>query len=131
LSILRTAGRSLSLIARFRIIMRRLGSTAPFFLTLYRAYPGAGSKTITAPIPEKASGLPYRAEFDESALEIIDEVALQYGGEHGFKLSYWTHAKNSPWDITLREKGLYAQIDDNEIKDYFKKLVANEEGAAI
>jgi uncharacterized phage-associated protein len=100
----------------------------PVFPHIYRAYPGAGSKTIKELVIDKAAGLPVSAEFDEDASEIIDTVAEKYGREHGFRLSRWTHAEGSPWDVTLKEKGLYSEIDNDLIQADFKKFV--RDGAA-
>lgn len=55
---------------------------------------------------------------------LIASVFDKYGAQSATWLSEWSHQKNSPWDKTTQKIGFIwgAQIDDEDIKEYFKQL---------
>lgn len=49
--------------------------------------------------------------FTPRQKRILDELIEIYKTETGKQMSKITHLKNSPWDLTKKQKGMYADID--------------------
>jgi uncharacterized phage-associated protein len=67
-----------------------------------------------------------RAELEPDEKAVIDQVWETYKEFEAFQLSALTHADSSPWDVTYRENGQSAFIDNNRIWDYFADLAARD-----
>lgn len=61
---------------------------------------------------------------------IMDRVVEVYGKYDGLYLSSLTHQPDSPWDITIKERGEGAIIPNDVIKDYYRKLSQLDEQGA-
>ncbi len=57
---------------------------------------------------------------DEQQLEIIDSVWSSYGDKSGGYLSALTHEKDTPWDQTRTQQGIYKTIPRDMILEYYK-----------
>jgi uncharacterized phage-associated protein len=81
----------------------------------------------------------YSHDFDEKTGELtmpntIDDFSRTakvlyivwetYKNYSGLELSEITHKPNSPWDKAIKEKGLLAEIDDEEIRLISKSAIA-------
>jgi len=64
-----------------------------------------------------------RDSFTPDTLAIIERVVEVYAKYDGLFLSALTHQHNSPWDITMKEKGENATIPNDLIKEYYKSFI--------
>jgi uncharacterized phage-associated protein len=62
-------------------------------------------------------------DFSRTA-KVLYIVWETYKNYSGFELSEITHKPNSPWDKAIKEKGLLAEIDDEEIRLISKSAIA-------
>lgn len=95
----------------------------PVYPLVYKAYSGAGSSALDAPILDKISGQPYAADFSEDELAMIEWIVDEYGKLHAFDLSRQTHVDGGPWATAIARSGTYSEIPDADLKAYFKKFV--------
>jgi len=58
---------------------------------------------------------------NEEVTDAIDKIIQRYSRFTATKLSNWSHAEGSPWELTVKEKGYSwdTPIDDNLIIKYF------------
>ena len=49
-------------------------------------------------------------EDSDVILSIVDKVLLKYGCKTGSELIEETHCQGSPWDITIKERGMRSNI---------------------
>lgn len=98
----------------------------PVFPLIYKSYTGTGSSAITEPIKDKKTDIEITESFEPAEIEVMKSVVNGYGRMHAYELSNITHAPGSPWDTTLREKGLYSPIPNDVIRSYFNALKAHD-----
>ena len=60
---------------------------------------------------------------DPDEKNIIDTVIEKYKNATAYELSGLTHNEGTPWTNTVREKGFYKIITDEDIKSYYKKFL--------
>ena len=73
---------------------------------------------------------PYRADFSEDALEIIDSVFEEYTNISVFALSAITHKPGTPWSVIYERDGLFAPIPDELIGEYYQQRIAAQQNNA-
>ena len=86
----------------------------PVVKELYHDMKHWGSRPVVEPL---ASGVP--VNFDEMALNILNQVYEIYGLLDGFELSSLTHLPESPWFITRMSKFEGAAISDDLMREYY------------
>ena len=65
-----------------------------------------------------------KIHFDDMTKTLIDAVVNTWADVDGIMLSAITHLKESPWDITISQKGhTNAVISDNLIEAYYKNEI--------
>jgi len=64
-----------------------------------------------------------RDSFPPNSLAIMERVIKVYAKYDGLYLSTLTHKHNSPWDITMREKGENAPIPNSLIEKHYKSFI--------
>lgn len=91
----------------------------PVVPEIYKAFKSQGTH-IMRPVPS------YNEDFDEKALQIMEDVYKYYGPLSGMVLSAKTHEKGSPWH---QMRGyFYAPISDEIIKNYYKNKMGETDG---
>lgn len=73
-------------------------------------------------IDRKITGGSDLAEFDDAELDVMDQVIGAYGDSSGIKLSKMTHAIDTPWSITWKDKGKNSVISNDIIQEHFSRL---------
>ena len=101
----------------------------PVIPGLYKFFKGFGSGAI-----KKGTRIPslfpaQNVRDSEKLQRALDFVLNRYGARTGIYLSELTHKVDSPWWKTRRDGGWNAPIPENEIKNYFSRLVAAPENA--
>lgn len=61
--------------------------------------------------------------LDDDAKEVINAVMNTYGRFGALELSTITHMKGSPWEKTVKEKGVDRVISDLVIHEYYKGML--------
>ena len=61
---------------------------------------------------------------DAEVLELLDAVWGYYSHYTGVQLSNHSHRKESPWEQLYKPGVRNIKIENNTIKDYYKKLVS-------
>lgn len=92
----------------------RLG---PVVRVVYNEYKDFGGQDINRLTPVS---FPIEVNSDENAkwaLTSAWNIAKSMGA---LTLSNWTHANDSPWDKTIKSSNDF--IDNDELKEYFKKI---------
>ena len=64
-----------------------------------------------------------KIEEDNKANSIVNLTYNNFAIYTAWQLRNMTHEDNSPWDLTQKNKGIFSIIDNEEIKEYFKKEV--------
>lgn len=102
----------------------------PVLRVLWEIFKGAGAK----PIGTRATCRDLftnslhvvRANFPDVTETFLRNIFDAYGHLHAFQLSDMTHKTGSPWDRIWNAEGatirLGMQIQDDEIREWFKKL---------
>ncbi len=98
----------------------------PVFPLIYKSYTGTGSSVITEPIKDRKTSIVIAEPFSQQENEVMVSVVKGYGHLHAYQLSNLTHSSGSPWELTLKESGLYSPIPNEVIKTYFKALAPKE-----
>lgn len=86
----------------------------PVIPALFRELSVYGDNPITGSIGTRDSI--EEEGFDSDYLRLIWS---SYRGFSAFDLVEMSHESGSPWDITIRKKGKYAEIDNEDIRRYF------------
>ncbi|MCY4325330.1 MAG: DUF4065 domain-containing protein [Betaproteobacteria bacterium] len=94
----------------------------PVIRDLYFAVRHFGGREI--PWGLLAGYVPKEEPDNSSYKEVIAEVIKAYGEYDGLMLSAATHQKGTPWSITRDRYGPDAPIDNELLKNYYKKLLA-------
>jgi len=96
----------------------------PVYPRLYKSLAGYTSESVNKKIIHKETGIPHVAGFLlPNQRQLIDDITSGYGKLHAFVLSERTHEKGTPWDIAMKSKGLYSEIDDETLVAHFKELM--------
>lgn len=94
----------------------------PVFRKLYQALSlYRGDEIVNAPITDPF-GDEFKPEkpFSEEETALIGKIIDVYSEFDAFQLSSLTHAKDSPWDKTVKDSG-YAPIRNSYLCDFFKR----------
>lgn len=67
---------------------------------------------------------PYEADLSSVESDVLKHVWRKYGRLSAFKLSDLTHKRNTPWHWAYHNGGRRAPIDNEHIKDHYRKLAA-------
>jgi uncharacterized phage-associated protein len=94
----------------------------PVYPTVYKAFKRFGSRAITEPAEDKASGVVISEDFSEDETKLIKQVVDSYGRMHAFRLSDIMHQAGTPWTTTVEKNGHYAEIPIQTIAEHFKAL---------
>jgi len=103
----------------------------PVIKSVYYRYKLCGGNNIDEPIddPISAGGystiLPSAVIIPPDDLTIIKEAWDNAKNLSAFTLSAWSHNKNSPWDKAFHTNPQSAYISDDDIKEYFDRLITN------
>lgn len=65
----------------------------------------------------------FRDDTDAEVYQVLDAVWAGYGKYSGFELVDLTHQKNTPWDKTYNADPRTLFIDNENIKDYYAKII--------
>lgn len=95
----------------------------PVYPHVYKAYPGSGSTPISHLITNKTTGEVFDVDLDDEEKNLIDSIVDEYGNTHAFSLSKMTHTEEGPWQKTINTYGVYAEIPNAYMKEYFKRFV--------
>ena len=94
----------------------------PVFPHVYKVLQSSRSRPIDGRILSKETGKPLVEEFDQQERDLIDEVVDGYGRMHAFQLSNLTHGEGTPWDKTMKTTGIYSEIKNDLIREYFSQM---------
>lgn len=103
----------------------------PVYHSLYNALSGRGNSTVAELIRATPFTDPVHEPQNADVANLVDWIWGKYGQISAVRLSDMTHADGSPWHImAVRHKfrvPFNLKIDDEVIREYFKRL-AKEEG---
>ena len=95
----------------------------PVYPHIYKSLSKYGGAPIGDRITDKNTGIPFSPdELTQKQKKVIDAVLRSYGQMHAFELSGITHKNNSPWDITMKNDGIYTEIPVTTLTNYFRQL---------
>ncbi|MCY4223200.1 MAG: DUF4065 domain-containing protein [Bacteroidetes bacterium] len=92
----------------------RYGPVVP---DIYHRYKEFGHSPIVGRLKD------LRDSFTPYSFAIMERVVEVYGKYDGLYLSALTHKRDSPWDITMREKGENAVIPNDLIEKHYKSFI--------
>ena len=92
----------------------------PVISSVYEEYKKFGKDFIVFNADESDVELIDRIENDEKAIEALELTYNSFAIYTAWQLRNMTHEKNSPWDVTVSQKGLSSVIDSTLIKEYFR-----------
>ena len=95
----------------------------PVFRSIYRAFSGIGARPVTGRACIRGTSIPVNEEFSPEEEKILRMVVKSYGKLSAFNLSNLTHQAGTPWSKAY-EKGLYTEIDTDEMRQHFESLKA-------
>lgn len=95
----------------------------PVYRSIYNAFSGIGSRPISGRAKHFGTEIPISDELADEEIKIIDMVVGSYGKLSAFALSNLTHKDDTPWSKAFK-KGLYADIDTDEMRAHFEGLKA-------
>ncbi len=96
----------------------------PVYPRLYKTLAGYTSESVNRKIIHKDTDAPYATGLlPNNHEQLIDDVTNGYGKLHAFVLSEHTHEKGTPWDIAMKSKGIYSEIDDATLTKHFRDLM--------
>ena len=105
----------------------------PVVKSVYNLYRQYGASNIKQPIddiiPTGGYSSASSASFvvEDADLAIIKEAWNNAKNLDAFTLSAWSHNKNSPWDKAYNATPRDPYISDNEIKEYFDRVIPDNE----
>lgn len=94
----------------------------PVFPRVYRAFSKWGRLPIRDRAINKATGRPFAAELSAEELAVLSGTLDTFGPMEAFKLSDLSHAPGSPWDVTYRKEGVYKEIPNELIRDFYADI---------
>ena len=95
----------------------------PVFRSAYNAFSGLGSRPVTGRAYVRGTQIPLSEDFTPEEEQILRMVVDGYGKLSAFALSNLTHQRGTPWS-TAYDKGVYTDIDMDEMKRHFESLKA-------
>ena len=99
--------------------VKRAGARSTRSSSRLRLHPVPVARSRTAHLPAKCR----EGQIGEDQQELVEVVEEGYRRFSAVHLSAMTHKSGSPWDITVKEKGLGAVISTSLIqKHYSSKL---------
>lgn len=95
----------------------------PVYPSLYNALSNYRSEPVNQLLADKNTGIPFDDNLENDAQSrLISDVTSSYGNDHAFVLSEKTHAAGTPWDVTIKNRGKYAEIDEHLMAQHFEHL---------
>lgn len=101
----------------------------PVYRSVYNAFGGIGSRPVETRAVVRGTSIPVSEEFSDDEDKLIRMVVGSYGKLSAFALSNLTHMPETPWSKAF-ERGLYADIEENEMAEHFEGLKAKRLVAA-
>lgn len=95
----------------------------PVVAEVYDAYKQYGKNFITSSMDDNDLQTIDKIEEDAMAIDALELTYDNFAIYTAWQLRNMTHEKNSPWDITVSQKGINSVIDAGIIKEYFKENV--------
>ena len=96
------------------------GHIVPEVYNLYKNY---GQETLAIKVNENNDKIIKNIEFNFQISNILNLVYNNFAIYTAWHLRNLTHKVNSPWYLTICQKGLNRKISTHLIKDYFDKYV--------
>jgi uncharacterized phage-associated protein len=93
----------------------------PVYRSVYHEFSGIGSSPVKARAMVRGTTIPVESDFSDEEDRLLRMVVNSYGKLSAFTLSNLTHQAGTPWS-RARERGLYADLNDEEIKTHFDGL---------
>ena len=92
----------------------------PVIPSIYHRYKPFGGNHISLPVKSQES------HMNQAQLEMVVIVEKEYRELSALRLSAMTHKKGSPWDITVRRRGLVnAIIPTRLIQEHYSALLSS------
>lgn len=101
----------------------------PVYPHIYKLLNKFGSNPVNDVVRHKQSGVEFAEAFSDEERDLLEAVVDGYGGMHAFQLSNIMHQPGTPWHVTVSQKGNYAEIPEELIKEHFIEL-KNERNVA-
>ena len=95
----------------------------PVVRDVYNIYSSFKGNPIKINITKQDENVITKIEEDNKANSIVNLTYNNFAIYTAWQLRNMTHEDNSPWDLTQKNKGIFSIIDNEEIKEYFKKEV--------
>ena len=95
----------------------------PVVREVYNIYSFFKGNPIEINITEQDENVITKIEEDNKANSIVNLTYSNFAIYTAWQLRNMTHEDNSPWDLTQKNKGIFSIIDNEEIKEYFKREV--------
>ena len=95
----------------------------PVVRDVYNIYSFFKGDPIKSNITKQDENVITKIEEDNKANSIVNLTYNNFAIYTAWQLRNMTHEDNSPWDLTQKNKGIFSIIDNEEIKEYFKKEV--------
>ena len=96
----------------------------PVVSNVYEAFHVFRGEPIMIPVSEESDKAVEKIEADTKTRELLEYVYDEFAIYTAWQLREMSHDKNGPWYKTKRKGEI---IDNEAIKEYFKKEVLNEE----
>lgn len=93
----------------------------PVYRSVYNAFSGEGARPVSTRAVVRGTTMPIAETFADNEESLIKMVVNSYGALSAFALSNLTHQSGTPWS-TAYEKGLYSDIDTDEMRTHFESL---------
>lgn len=93
----------------------------PVYRSVYNEFSGIGSSPVKARATVCGTNIPIDSDFSDDEDRVLRMVVNSYGKLSAFTLSNLTHQPDTPWS-KAKERGLYAALNDDEVKSHFESL---------
>ena len=95
----------------------------PVVREVYDKYCCWGRETIKIELDDEKTKILNKIENNREISEILNLTYDNFAIYTAWQLRQMTHYDNSPWDITEKTKGLDSEINQDLIKEYFKREI--------
>lgn len=95
----------------------------PVVREVYDRYCYCGRNIINISLDEEKTEIINEIENNREISEVLNLTYDNFAIYTAWQLRQMTHYDNSPWDVTEKTKGLDAEINQDLIKEYFKREI--------
>lgn len=95
----------------------------PVVREIYGHFSKFGRNNIEINMDREKEDIINKIENSKEAIEVLNLAYDNFAIYTAWQLRQMTHEDNTPWDITQKTKGLGKEIDNDLIKQYFKKEI--------